>query len=634
MKKKNNIKLIGLFLTFIMGFLAVGLIFQEKPSPSHENSRMQPSPKTYPRSAYDPSTVSLWRFEGSGTPDVGTFQCQTSTGIFKTSGGVNNSGYLELKGTDTAEITNDPSISGYPLTIEFWMRSVADCADQQEILKMENSSWVEPNYRVLRTQWDQYNHGNIKATAYVRDGANEEYLYATDTNDLAHNMWHQVVVVVKSNYIGYYLDGEHMYTDYASSGKIVLGDQNLIIGDEYVNADLHIDNLQIFSRILTDTEVRNRYRNTNPVPSFTISDQYPFLNEQVSFDASDTFAGAGSSYTFSWDFGDGTQMGTGTTITHEYSNLGTYTVTLNVTDSYGNTAQNTRNLYVYDDQWEENDLYWQYKDFDPYSEGNQISPLIQDDADYFRIGVNAHDSLTIQVTSTENLYDLQLNDMHPTDGTLIRYDTAEGDGKVEFSFAQQNSDQQYLVMINGSNLGTEYTLNVYTESVMDDGLEENDFRDMVNPIDLPMSYTDLIQMDEDWYGFKPSNTNVSISLNGSLDDYLWMELVDETGRVIKQAEKFIGQQSATITYESLSTTIEYYVRVSGDNVGAYYDLSIESFGAGTSNQDDGDTIPKNGSGVEGNPFEVDGYPIPLMFVSIAIAGVIFLKRKRENTVKS
>jgi plastocyanin len=67
------------------------------------------------------------------------------------------------------------------------------------------------------------------------------------------------------------------------------------------------------------------------------------IGQPVSFTC--TAAGGVSPYNYSWDFGDGTS-GTGSTTTHTYNIIGTYTVVCTVTDSQTTTARATINLIV------------------------------------------------------------------------------------------------------------------------------------------------------------------------------------------------------------------------------------------------------------------------------------------------
>ena len=67
----------------------------------------------------------------------------------------------------------------------------------------------------------------------------------------------------------------------------------------------------------------------------------------VLFDGSSSSAGGGTIVNFAWNFGDGgTGSGAGTQINHVFSNAGTYSVTLKVTDSNNNTSSVLKNITV------------------------------------------------------------------------------------------------------------------------------------------------------------------------------------------------------------------------------------------------------------------------------------------------
>ncbi len=79
---------------------------------------------------------------------------------------------------------------------------------------------------------------------------------------------------------------------------------------------------------------------------FNTSPAAPIPNQTVFFNASESTPSAGhaiSSYT--WDFGDGS-TGSGVTTSHAYTTVGSYTVTLTVTDDAGKTASTTLTLAV------------------------------------------------------------------------------------------------------------------------------------------------------------------------------------------------------------------------------------------------------------------------------------------------
>ena len=66
------------------------------------------------------------------------------------------------------------------------------------------------------------------------------------------------------------------------------------------------------------------------------------INETVTFNGS---ASEGDALNYAWEFGDGTNA-TGETVTHEYGALGTYNVTLTVTDADGNVATDELEILV------------------------------------------------------------------------------------------------------------------------------------------------------------------------------------------------------------------------------------------------------------------------------------------------
>ncbi len=72
----------------------------------------------------------------------------------------------------------------------------------------------------------------------------------------------------------------------------------------------------------------------SPVASFTWTPFTTKVGEAVTFDASASTPNGGTIVKYEWNFGDGNKT-TGEVVTHAYTNPGTCTVTLNVTDSEG-----------------------------------------------------------------------------------------------------------------------------------------------------------------------------------------------------------------------------------------------------------------------------------------------------------
>eukprot|EP00536_Pseudo-nitzschia_multiseries_P017838 jgi/Psemu1/299560/fgenesh1_pm.1860_\ len=96
-----------------------------------------------------------------------------------------------------------------------------------------------------------------------------------------------------------------------------------------------------------DTVIRIRYTgilNKPPVPSF----EYDYDGDlSVTFDASTTTDAENDALNFVWDFGDETEVvSKGTTISHEYSQPGEYTVTLMVTDTSEQKQQVSKTVKI------------------------------------------------------------------------------------------------------------------------------------------------------------------------------------------------------------------------------------------------------------------------------------------------
>jgi len=84
---------------------------------------------------------------------------------------------------------------------------------------------------------------------------------------------------------------------------------------------------------------------TNPAALFTFSPRFPLPSQIVTFNASASVAPNGYIDSYEWNFGDGnTTTVASEIITHVYPSLGTYNVTLNVTDNIG--LWNTRSKLV------------------------------------------------------------------------------------------------------------------------------------------------------------------------------------------------------------------------------------------------------------------------------------------------
>lgn len=73
-------------------------------------------------------------------------------------------------------------------------------------------------------------------------------------------------------------------------------------------------------------------KNQEPVAKFQYAPLAPTPGEPITFDATESSDADGTVTKYSWEFGDGTPLVTGATVSHTFTSAGTYTVTLWVTD--------------------------------------------------------------------------------------------------------------------------------------------------------------------------------------------------------------------------------------------------------------------------------------------------------------
>jgi len=84
---------------------------------------------------------------------------------------------------------------------------------------------------------------------------------------------------------------------------------------------------------------------SSPLASFTYSPEIPIVNETITLNASLSYDSDGNIASYYWDFGDGSN-GTDVITTHNYTSIGTYNVTLTVTDNDNLTDSESKLLVV------------------------------------------------------------------------------------------------------------------------------------------------------------------------------------------------------------------------------------------------------------------------------------------------
>ncbi len=85
--------------------------------------------------------------------------------------------------------------------------------------------------------------------------------------------------------------------------------------------------------------------NRAPAARFTFAPSSPAAREPVDFNASSSWDADGDMRSYQWSFGDGS-YGEGEAVSHAYGHIGTYSVTLTVSDYAGNATSVTRQIAV------------------------------------------------------------------------------------------------------------------------------------------------------------------------------------------------------------------------------------------------------------------------------------------------
>jgi len=234
-------------------------------------------------------------------------------------------------------------------------------SDKEEIVTFDASPSYDLDGTIVEYFWD-FGDGSTAtgvkvSTAYAESGAYTVTLTVTDDDGATDTIATSKIVRNKSPVAIFTESAENVYVNetitfnaadsYDPDGYIVnyswdFGDGNTATGVTVSHA--YSDNgFYLVTLTVTDNDgatasahATKTVMNRQPVASFTETAETVNTDETISFDASDSSDSDGSIVDYSWDFGDGAK-GTGVSVQHAYSQDGTYTVTLTVTDDDGAT---------------------------------------------------------------------------------------------------------------------------------------------------------------------------------------------------------------------------------------------------------------------------------------------------------
>jgi len=230
-----------------------------------------------------------------------------------------------------------------------------------DVITFNAADSYDPDGTIVSYSWD-FGDGNTAtgvtvSHAYADNGSYVVTLTVTD-NDGATDSAHATKTIMNRHPVAIFTESAHtvyssenIHFDASEShdpdGTIVsyswdFGDGNTATG---VTASHSYPASGTYTVTLTVTDndgatdsitATKTVMNRPPVASFTETAEVVDTEEAISFDASDSSDPDGYIVDYSWDFGDGTQ-GTGVSVQHAYSQDGTYTVILTVTDNDGAT---------------------------------------------------------------------------------------------------------------------------------------------------------------------------------------------------------------------------------------------------------------------------------------------------------
>ncbi len=397
--------------------------------------------------------------------------------------------------------------------------------DKEELVTFNASGSYDPDGYIVDYSWD-FGDGDTAtgvtvSHSYPASGAYSVTLTVTD-NDGATDSVTVTETVRNESPVANFTESAHtVFIDetisfnatesYDPDGAIVdylwdFGDGNTATGITVSHA--YADNgSYVVTLTVTDNEgatdsanATKTVKNRAPVASFTETAEVVDTEEIIYFDASDSSDPDGTIVDYSWDFGDGT-TGSGVSVQHSYSQDGTYTVTLTVTDDDGatDTAEATKTVL-------------------------NRSPVAS-------FTESAH-----TVNSSENIH-FDASESHDPDGTIVSYSWDFGDGNtatgVEAVHAYED-DGVYTV-----------TLTV----VDDDGAtgSATETKTVLNrpPVALFTENATTVSQDEAIH----FDASESYDPDGAIVDYLW-DFGDgntATGVTVDHAYSEDGNYTVTLT---------------------------------------------------------------------------------------
>jgi parallel beta-helix repeat protein len=293
--------------------------------------------------------VGRWKFdEGSGTVAVdsskqanhGSISAGSWSDSVLQNYGFSTGNSLMLNGSSTmVEIPDSVTLQTYYVSLEAWVKPVANSGQHTAILSRENEWYMQ----IGNETGNGENHFEvaIKPSYSLLDGG-----------AITPNVWTHLMAVWDGNTVRFYINGVRVKAYNATRGWITPTHNPIRIGNRW-DTDAYfygqLDEVAVYNRPLGDREVDHRAKYGQmlgwpvAVISAPLTDGNYAVNSDISFDGTPSYDPNGNGLvSYFWSFGDkGGYTSSSPSTTHRYTAPGVYPVNLAVQDGQGWSAGQT-----------------------------------------------------------------------------------------------------------------------------------------------------------------------------------------------------------------------------------------------------------------------------------------------------
>jgi len=199
-----------------------------------------------------------YRLNGNSNDAKGVLNGTDTSVSYSSSGGLFDQ-YADYDGTNSYTITSTDDPSWTSWSISFWMYRDAN-NDGKYLSERSNTSYSSRCWAILSQT------GAINVYAWSSTGG---FYNNSQSVTISNSAWHHVVVVwdTPNNKLRIYFDGSQLGTGLDTTGNAMSGTLGMAFASQYYSThgskfDGRLDDIAIFSRVLTPTEISNLYNGT------------------------------------------------------------------------------------------------------------------------------------------------------------------------------------------------------------------------------------------------------------------------------------------------------------------------------------------------------------------------------------